>query len=86
MRPCRPTSALHHSDALSYDNENEIYVTGLNKNHTSIFDRFVIGRVHGWFPFFFPLRRGLLAIADGSMATLEDHAMLLLVESEQSAV
>jgi len=43
-----------------------------------------IGRMHGRFPLFLPLGRRLPAVADRAVATLVDHAMLLLVICVQS--
>jgi len=42
--------------------------------------------VHGRLPYFLPLGGRLLSVTDGPVATLEHHAMLLLVERVQSAV
>ena len=46
---------------------------------------YVIGRVHGRFPFLFPLGRRFLAVPNGSVASFVDHAMLLLVKRVQGA-
>ena len=46
---------------------------------------YVIGRVHGRFPFLFPLGRRFLAVPNGSVASFVDHAMFLLVKRVQGA-
>jgi len=46
---------------------------------------YVIGRVHGRFPFLFPLGRRFLAVPNGSVTSFVDHAMLLLVKRVQGA-
>jgi len=50
-----------------------------------ILGRYVIGRVHGRLPLFFPLRGRFLAVPDGSVTSFVHHAMLLLVKRVQGA-